>query len=43
MLEVKNLNGGLFGFCVEDVLGVPVEFSTREEKMFEQFCVVTYF
>lgn len=24
--------GGLFGFCVGDALGVPVEFSTREER-----------
>lgn len=36
-LSVKNdrenkIYGGLFGFCVGDVLGVPVEFSTREER-----------
>jgi ADP-ribosylglycohydrolase len=24
--------GGLFGFCVGDALGVPVEFSTRDER-----------
>lgn len=24
--------GGLFGFCIGDVLGVPAEFSTREER-----------
>lgn len=28
----NKLYGGLFGFCVGDVLGVPVEFSTREER-----------
>lgn len=27
-----KIYGGLFGFCVGDVLGVPVEFSTREER-----------
>lgn len=29
--EESKLYGGLFGFCVGDVLGVPVEFLTREE------------
>lgn len=29
----SRLYGGLFGFCVGDVLGVPVEFSTREERL----------
>lgn len=28
----NKIYGGLFGFCVGDVLGVPVEFSTREER-----------
>ncbi len=28
----NKLYGGLFGFCVGDALGVPVEFSTREER-----------
>lgn len=28
----ERLYGGLFGFCVGDALGVPVEFSTREER-----------
>lgn len=28
----KKMYGGLFGFCVGDALGVPVEFSTREER-----------
>lgn len=27
-----KIYGGLFGFCIGDVLGVPVEFSTREER-----------
>lgn len=36
-LKIQNdrenkIYGGLFGFCVGDVLGVPVEFSTREER-----------
>lgn len=36
-VEIQNdrenrIYGGLFGFCVGDVLGVPVEFSTREER-----------
>ena len=36
-LDIKNnkenkLYGGLFGFCVGDALGVPVEFSSREER-----------
>ncbi len=36
-LKVQNnrenkIYGGLFGFCVGDALGVPVEFSTREER-----------
>lgn len=37
VLKVQNnrenkIYGGLFGFCVGDALGVPVEFSTREER-----------
>ena len=28
----NKVYGGLFGFCVGDVLGVPLEFSTREER-----------
>lgn len=28
----ERLYGGLFGFCVGDALGVPAEFSTREER-----------
>lgn len=28
----NKVYGGLFGFCVGDALGVPVEFSTREER-----------
>ncbi len=36
-IKVKNdrenkIFGGLFGFCVGDAVGVPVEFSTREER-----------
>lgn len=36
-LKVQNnrenkIYGGLFGLCVGDALGVPVEFSTREER-----------
>lgn len=27
-----RLYGGLFGFCIGDILGVPVEFSSREER-----------
>lgn len=35
--EIRNadedkLYGGLFGFCVGDALGVPVEFTTRSER-----------
>lgn len=28
----NKIYGGLFGFCVGDALGVPAEFSTREER-----------
>lgn len=28
----NKIYGGLFGFCIGDILGVPVEFSTREER-----------
>lgn len=28
----NRLYGGIFGFCIGDMLGVPVEFSTREER-----------
>lgn len=36
-LNIKNerenkIYGGLFGFCVGDALGVPAEFSTREDR-----------
>lgn len=36
-INVKNerenkIYGGFFGFCVGDALGVPIEFSTREER-----------
>lgn len=36
-VEINNqydskMFGGLFGFCVGDALGVPVEFSTRDER-----------
>lgn len=38
-LDIKVLNefesklyGGIFGFCIGDMLGVPVEFSSREER-----------
>lgn len=36
-LKIQNdrenkIYGGLFGFCVGDALGVPVEFSSREER-----------
>lgn len=36
-LNIRNdrenkIYGGLFGLCVGDALGVPVEFSTREER-----------
>ena len=38
-LDIKVLNefesklyGGIFSFCVGDMLGVPVEFTTREER-----------
>lgn len=30
--DYKRLYGGIFGFCIGDMLGVPVEFSTREER-----------
>ncbi len=30
--EEKRLYGGIFGFCIGDMLGVPVEFSTRKER-----------
>lgn len=34
--DLKNkLYGGLFGFCIGDALGVPVEFSSREERQKE--------
>lgn len=29
----NQLLGGIFGFCVGDALGVPVEFSSREERL----------
>lgn len=29
----SRLFGGVFGFCVGDMLGVPVEFSSRQERM----------
>ena len=28
----NRLYGGLFGFCIGDILGVPVEFSSRAER-----------
>ena len=28
----NRLYGGIFGFCIGDMLGVPVEFSSREER-----------
>lgn len=38
-LKIENLNehtskvyGGIFGFCIGDILGVPVEFSSRDER-----------
>lgn len=31
----NKMYGGLFGFCVGDALGVPVEFSTREERKYD--------
>lgn len=30
--RTNKIYGGLFGFCVGDIVGVPVEFSTREER-----------
>lgn len=30
--RANKIYGGLFGFCVGDIVGVPVEFSTREER-----------
>ncbi|SHL34057.1 ADP-ribosylglycohydrolase [Anaerocolumna jejuensis DSM 15929] len=34
--DLRNkLNGGLFGFCIGDALGVPVEFSSREERQMD--------
>ena len=30
--ESDRLYGGIFGFCVGDMLGVPVEFSSRQER-----------
>lgn len=43
ILEISSLNksesklyGGIFGFCIGDMLGVPVEFSTREERANDQ-------
>ncbi len=32
MVTAAQINGGLMGLCVGDALGVPVEFSTREER-----------
>lgn len=29
----EKVLGGTFGFCIGDALGVPVEFSTREERL----------
>ena len=31
--DTDYLMGGIFGFCVGDALGVPVEFESREERM----------
>lgn len=36
-LKIKNENenrqyGSLFGFCIGDIIGVPLEFTTREER-----------
>lgn len=28
----QKIYGGIFGLCIGDILGVPVEFSTREER-----------
>jgi len=28
----KRIYGGIFGFCIGDMLGVPVEFSSRKER-----------
>lgn len=30
--ELRDLLSGIFGFCVGDALGVPVEFESREER-----------
>ncbi|AFY39019.1 ADP-ribosylation/Crystallin J1 [[Leptolyngbya] sp. PCC 7376] len=32
MVTAAQIKGGLMGVCVADALGVPVEFSTREER-----------
>ncbi len=32
----KRIYGGIFGFCVGDMLGVPVEFSTRKEREIDE-------
>lgn len=32
MSMIKKLSGAIFGFTVADALGVPYEFSTREER-----------
>lgn len=31
--DINYLMGGIFGFCVGDALGVPVEFESREERI----------
>ena len=36
--ELRNLLSGIYGFCVGDVLGVPVEFESREERREDKVC-----
>lgn len=36
--QINRIYGGLYGFCVGDALGVPVEFSTREECKEDPVC-----
>lgn len=34
--EESKLYGGILGFCIGDMLGVPVEFSTRKERLIDE-------
>ena len=34
--ELRGVYGGVFGFCIGDMMGVPVEFSTRQERELDE-------